>query len=54
MPIQSVEHWEEKARLAKEMAATMQDAEMKASMLEIAQLYLKLAETTRKLAKVQR
>jgi aminoglycoside phosphotransferase len=49
MPIQSVEYWEEKAWLAEEAAKGMNTEAAKASMLEIAQLYRKLAEQTRKL-----
>lgn len=49
MPIQSVEYWEEKAWLAEEAAKTMDNPAAKAAMLEIAQLYQKLAEQTRKL-----
>ena len=49
MPIQSVEFWEEKAWLAEEAAETMNTPAAKAAMVEIAQLYRKLAEPTRKL-----
>jgi hypothetical protein len=49
MPIQTVEHWEEKARLAEETAEAMAHAPARFAMLEIAQLYRKLAENTRKL-----
>ena len=49
MPIQSVEFWEEKTWLAEEAAETMSTPAAKAAMLEIAQLYRKLAEQTRKL-----
>jgi hypothetical protein len=49
MPIQSVEYWEEKAWLAAEAADTMNTEAAKAAMLEIAQLYYKLADQTRKL-----
>jgi len=49
MPIQSVEFWEEKAWLAEEAAKTMRTPAAKAAMLEIAQLYRKLAEQTRNL-----
>jgi hypothetical protein len=41
--------WEEKARLAEEAAKEMNSAASQAAMLEIAQLYRKLAEQTRKL-----
>jgi hypothetical protein len=50
MPIQTVEHWEEKARLAQERAAAMNHPPARLAMLEIAQLYRQLAEQTRKLA----
>ena len=49
MPVQSVAHWEEKARLAAEKAETMWHPPTRAAMLEIAQLYLNLAEHTLKL-----
>jgi hypothetical protein len=49
MPVQSVEHWEEKARLAEETAEAMGHAPARFAMLEIAQLYRQLAEQTRKL-----
>jgi hypothetical protein len=49
MPIQSVEHCEEKAGLAEEAARTMNTHAAKAAMLQIAELYRKLAEQTRKL-----
>jgi hypothetical protein len=45
MPIQTLEHWEEKARAAEAMA----HAPARFAMLEIAQLYRQLAEQTRKL-----
>jgi hypothetical protein len=49
MPIKSVEHWLEKARLAAEAAETMSYAPAKAAMLELAALYRKLAQATLKL-----
>jgi hypothetical protein len=49
MPIQSVEYYEEKACLAEETANTMSARAAKTAMLEIAELYRKLAEQTRKL-----
>ena len=49
MPIQSVEYYEEKAWLADEAARTMNTPAAKAAMLQIAELYRKLAEQTRKL-----
>jgi hypothetical protein len=36
MPVQSVEHWEERARLAAEKAETMRRPPTRAAMLEIA------------------
>jgi hypothetical protein len=54
MPIQSVEFWEEKAWLAQEEAKTMSTPAAKAAMLQIAELYLKLAEQTRKLKDLTR
>jgi len=53
MPIQTVEHWEEKARRADEMAEAMAHAPARFAMLEIAQLYRQLAERTRKLTEAQ-
>ena len=53
MPIQSVEHWQDKAARADEMAAKMMDATSRAAMLEIADLYRRLAEETRKLQEAQ-
>lgn len=49
MPIQNVEHWEEQAWLAEEAATAITHPPAKAAMLEIAKLYRKLAEQTRKL-----
>ena len=43
MPIQTVEHWEEKARLGEEAAEAMGHAPARVAMLEIAQLYRQLA-----------
>jgi predicted HAD superfamily phosphohydrolase len=54
IPIQTVEHWEEKARQAEEAAEAMRHAPARFSMLEIAQLYRQLAERTRKLTEAQR
>jgi 3-deoxy-D-arabino-heptulosonate 7-phosphate (DAHP) synthase class II len=48
MPIQAVEHWEEKARLAQERAGAMNHPPAWLAM-EIAHLYQRLAEQTRKL-----
>jgi hypothetical protein len=53
MPIQTVEHWEEKARLAEETAEAMRHAPARVAMLEIAQLYRQLAEQTRKLTEAE-
>jgi len=50
MPVQTVEHWEEKARLAEEQAEAMRHAPARFAMLEIAQLYRQLADRTRKLS----
>jgi hypothetical protein len=49
MPIQSIEHWEEKARLVMERTEEMNHSPARVAMLEIAQLYRQLAEHTRKL-----
>ena len=49
MSIYSVEYWEEKASLVDEAAQTMKTAQAKVTMYEIAELYRKLAEQTRKL-----
>jgi hypothetical protein len=38
MPVQTVEHWEEKATQAEEMAEAMRHAPARFAMLEIAQL----------------
>lgn len=48
MPMQSVEHSEEKAGKAKEMAAIMSCSHAKRAMLEIADLYRRLATQTAK------
>ena len=49
MPLQSADHWLQKADLAREAAETMSADAAKAAMLEIAQLYEHLAERTRQL-----
>lgn len=49
MPIQSAEHWDQKVKAAEEMAEAMSISPAKSAMLEIAELYRKLAEQTRKL-----
>jgi hypothetical protein len=49
MPLQSVEHWLEKADLARKSAETMSTDASKLAMLEIAELYEHLAERTRQL-----
>lgn len=49
MPIKSVEYWEEKAWLAEEAAKTMNTADGRTAMTEMAELYRKLAAQTRKL-----
>ena len=48
MPVQSAEHWDEKAKQAEEMAEAMGLAPTKAAMLEIAALYRQLAKRTSK------
>jgi hypothetical protein len=50
MPIQTVQHWEEKARSAERMADEMSDNDARQAMLEVASLYWRLAEQTAKLA----
>ena len=52
MPLQSPEYWRQKAALAHEAAETMNTDTAKTGMLEIAQLYERLAEQTDKLAKI--
>jgi hypothetical protein len=49
MPIQSVEHWLQKAVLARKAAEQMNDGQTKNTMFEIAHLYDDLAEQMRKL-----
>jgi hypothetical protein len=53
MPIQSAEHWDEKARLAAEAAEAMDQAPARFAMLGMVQLYRQLAEQTRKLTEAQ-
>ena len=52
MPIQTAEHWDEKARLAEETAEAMGHAPARFAMLEIAELYEHLAEQTRRLQRL--
>ena len=49
MPVQSVEHWLEKADLARKSAERMRDGSAKDAMLEIVKLYEHLAEQVRRL-----
>ena len=49
MPIQSAEHWFQKADLARKFAEKMNAYRAKTAMLEIAQLYEQLAEQTGRL-----
>lgn len=49
MPIQRVEHWDEKARKADEMAEAMRTGDAKRAMLEIGEPYRQLAKPTAKL-----
>jgi hypothetical protein len=51
-PIQSVAHWEEKARLAQEKAEAMCHPKARTEMLELVELYRQLAEQTRKMIAV--
>ena len=53
MPIQTAEHWDEKARLAEETAEAMGHALARFATLEIAELYRQLAERTRKLTEAR-
>jgi DNA-binding PucR family transcriptional regulator len=53
MPIQTVDHWEEKARRAEEMAEAMGHAPARFAMIESARLYRNLAEQTRKLTEAR-
>ena len=52
MPLQSAEHWVEKADQARKFAEKMNDYRAKKSMLEIAELYEHLAEQTRRLQRL--
>ncbi len=52
MPLQSVDHWLQKADLARKSAEDMSVDTAKAAMLEIAQLYELLAEQTRRLERL--
>jgi hypothetical protein len=47
MAMQSVEHWETKARLAQEMAGVALDQQTRTQILELVQLYRQLAAQTR-------
>ena len=49
MPLESAEHWRQKADLALKAAEKMNDDTAKTAMLEIAQLYEHLAERTQRL-----
>ena len=53
MPVQSVNYWEEKARMADVLAQSMGHDAARIAMREIAQLYRKLAEQTRKLKEAE-
>jgi hypothetical protein len=48
MAIQSVEHWEQKARLAQEMAGVALHQQTRTQILELVQRYRQLAMQTRK------
>jgi hypothetical protein len=52
MPIQTAEHWLQKAALARQAAEQMNTDAAKTSMLEIARLYDSLAEQTQKLERL--
>jgi len=52
MPLQSAEHWLQKADLARKAAEKMNDDTAKTAMLEIAQLYEHLAERTQRLERL--
>ena len=54
MPVQSVEHWLEKADLARKSAERMRDGSEKDAMLEIVKLYEHLAEQVRRLERFER
>ena len=47
MPIQSAEHWRQKADLARNAAEKMRSGAVRNGMLQIAELYDTLAEQTR-------
>jgi hypothetical protein len=49
MAIQSVEHWEKKARIAQEMAGAALSYQTRAQILELVQLYRQLAYQTRRM-----
>ena len=49
MPMQSVEHWLQKAELARKSAEQIRDGTAKDLMLQMVQLYEHLAEQTRRL-----
>ena len=49
MAIQSVEHWEKKAVLAQEMAAVALHQQTRTQILELVELYRKLAYQTRRM-----
>jgi hypothetical protein len=49
MAIQSVEHWEKKARIAQEKAGVALSHKTRTQMLELVQLYRQLAYQTRRM-----
>ena len=49
MAIQSVEHWEQKARLAQEMAGVALHQQTRTQILELVELYRQLAYQTRRM-----
>jgi hypothetical protein len=49
MAIQSVEHWEQKARLAQEMARVALHQQTRTQILELVELYRQLAHQTRRM-----
>jgi hypothetical protein len=49
MAVQSIEHWEEKARLALEKAEATRHPPKRTEMLELVELYRQLAYQTRRM-----